>query len=767
MERKKYLYPAVLVGTVLIGLLLAYSIFQATNRTSQHHFNGGKTYYEEKRFPEATIEFLNALQKDPNHRDARYLLAQSYLAEKNLRGAVKELNTLLQHSPDDRQASLQLANVYLIAGATDSEFFQQAREIAEKLLSKHPEDVLALVLMGNALSGLQDYSSSVERFEVAVRLDPQNATALISLGATQLLQKNYPEAEDAFLKARRFAPKNRTALMSLANYYRSIGEADKAQVVFDEAILTYPADRDVYLQVVTFYHQRGRFEQAERILKAAQEKNLEDAGPSLMLAALYFAKNRPVDARKLLDDVKRRFPENTEVSVGIAQSLLQEQRNDAQSEIEHILKAEPRKPIGHVLLGELQFLNGQYDQAEATLKQDLVLNSSLPAPHFFLGRIAAAKGQTDQAQGYYRKALSLVPAYAPARLALAELFVNKGRTGDARVEVRKVLETQPGFLPGRLLGAMLDAFEQKYPEAEKELSALLKEHPENASVHHRMGVYSQLRGRMADAEKNLIRAVELRPDSLEFLQSLSDFYSIHNQTDRAIHTINTTVPDTKKRAFHYELLGVVYARANAFQEAEAAFRQALQREPDRVSTKELLAVQYTVTGRLDDAQKILSEIVKQNPLNAMALAVKGSILEREGNVGAAKDNYLQSLKIDPTSHLAANNLAYILAEEGRDLKIALRYARAALDKEPRNPNYADTLGWVHHKLGAHAAARDQVQFAASKEPNNPVFQYHLAMIYKETNQISEAERALKAALRNPRNLKERTLATAALREIAR
>ena len=62
-------------------------------------------------------------------------------------------------------------------------------------------------------------------------------------------------------------------------------------------------------------------------------------------------------------------------------------------------------------------------------------------------------------------------------------------------------------------------------------------------------------------------------------------------------------------------------------------------------------------------------------------------------------------------------------------------------------------------------ARDQLQFATSKRPDNPTFLYHLALIYKETKQITEAEQALKKALSSKTDFKERSLAQSALDDI--
>ena len=122
--------------------------------------------------------------------------------------------------------------------------------------------------------------------------------------------------------------------------------------------------------------------------------------------------------------------------------------------------------------------------------------------------------------------------------------------------------------------------------------------------------------------------------------------------------------------------------------------------------------------------------------------------------------------MDPEYSTAGNNLAFILAEEGKDLNAALGWAQMARKNQPESPGIADTLGWVYYKLGSYLLARNQLEFAAGKQPDNAVYQYHLAMIYKETKQIPQAKSALNKALSSPKAFKERNLAQAALKEIA-
>ena len=343
---KKLFFTTVLVGTILLGAILVYSVWKATPLTAQGFLESGRKYFDAKKYPEATIQFLNAVQKDARNRDARYFLALSYIGQLDFSSGAAQLKSLLEYYPDDSDASLQLGTIYLGAGRTNPDLFRQAQELAGKILAKDPQSIGALILSGNAAAGLQDYRSSVDFFEKALNLDPQNTAAFVSLGTSQALQRNYPEAEKAFLRARQVNPKDKSALVSLANYYSAVHDLSKAEAVFKEGLSIYPADREMYLLAVTFYDQTGRFPEAEKILRNVQSQNSTDPSPSFLLADLYAVKDRAADARNLLLELKDKFPDNLDVASKVALSFLQDQPDRAQIEIDRILQGRPKKCCG-------------------------------------------------------------------------------------------------------------------------------------------------------------------------------------------------------------------------------------------------------------------------------------------------------------------------------------------------------------------------------------------------------------------------------------
>jgi tetratricopeptide (TPR) repeat protein len=752
-----------MVAASAIGLGYYY-IWKRATFTPQALFESGKKYYDQKKYSEAAIQFTNALRKNPRHRDGRFLLARTYMAGGDLANAGRQLQALLEYYPDDAAANLELANIYLLGGRTKPEYYRLAQESAQRVLAKDPNNVDALVLSGAAAGALKDYDASVDTLEKATNLDPGNSNALINLGTAQALQKHFSDAEKSFIKARDANPKEARSALSLAQYYRATGDADKAEAAFKNALAVNPSDRQTYLQAADFYYRAGRFDDAEKVLQDAQSNGADNPFASLTLVNFYEMRNRHGDARKLLLDLRTKFTKNLDVAVKLATNLMPDQPDRARKEIDQIIQADPRNVLGYVLLGESQFRSGQFDAAEATLGKDPALNSRVPQVHFILGNLAVRKGQADRAVDHFQKSIAVDKAFIPAHLALAEIFLSKGNLADSRQEIGKILEIAPSNPQARLLKTTLDISSKNYTAAESELLALLKEQPYNHAILRQLGLYYAARGKNADAEKYFTRASDIWPNSEETFQDVVRFYLNTKQTAKAIQKIDS-VPDVLKRAFHYELMGMAAAASGKPLDAENAYKKALGKDPNRGIAAQLLINLYVQNKRLDDAVRISDELIRKNPSNAAAVAMRGSLYEEQGRMEEAKKDFEQALRTDPNQTAAANNLAYILAEQGRDLEVALRYAQGARRQSPEDPNVADTLGWIYYKMGRLALAKDSVQFAVSKEPGNPEFQYHLGTIYKANNQRTDAENALKKAIASPTEFRERSQADAELKDI--
>ena len=160
----------------------------------------------------------------------------------------------------------------------------------------------------------------------------------------------------------------------------------------------------------------------------------------------------------------------------------------------------------------------------------------------------------------------------------------------------------------------------------------------------------------------------------------------------------------------------------------------------------LLGALYVKQHRTDDALKQFRDVLKQNPRSLTTSTMIGILLQAEGHVAEAERQYQQTIALDPTAAVAANNLAYLYVQENKNLDEALQLAQNAKQRIPDDPHVADTLGWIYVKKNFASLAIPHLEASASKDPNNPVYQYHVGVAYLMAGQGQKAKRALSRAL---------------------
>jgi Tfp pilus assembly protein PilF len=124
----------------------------------------------------------------------------------------------------------------------------------------------------------------------------------------------------------------------------------------------------------------------------------------------------------------------------------------------------------------------------------------------------------------------------------------------------------------------------------------------------------------------------------------------------------------------------------------------------------------------------------------------GMIYENEKDYKKAQEYYEKALTINPDYPPAANNLAYIYAEQGGNIDVALNLAQKAKEQVPEDPHIADTLGWIYYKKNVPSRAIAYLKEAAEKI-DNPQIRYHLGMAYYKNGNHDLAKKELNDALK--------------------
>jgi tetratricopeptide (TPR) repeat protein len=196
----------------------------------------------------------------------------------------------------------------------------------------------------------------------------------------------------------------------------------------------------------------------------------------------------------------------------------------------------------------------------------------------------------------------------------------------------------------------------------------------------------------------------------------------------------------------HNLKGGLYREQEKSREAEAEFKAAQQADPGYLPAYYALAQLYLAESQESRAVDQFEAALERNPDQTLPHMLLGMIYESKGDLLLAEKHYRAALEIEADFAPAANNLAYLLAEQKRDLTEALDLARTAKRIDPNDPAIGDTLGLVFLKKGLYDFAIGELTAAAEKLPDSAVIRYHLGMAYLKKGDSDQARRQLEKAL---------------------
>jgi Flp pilus assembly protein TadD len=125
----------------------------------------------------------------------------------------------------------------------------------------------------------------------------------------------------------------------------------------------------------------------------------------------------------------------------------------------------------------------------------------------------------------------------------------------------------------------------------------------------------------------------------------------------------------------------------------------------------------------------------------------GLIYQMQNDEDQAREAFERVMELDPRAAVAANNLAWMYAEEGNNLDVALQLAQTARAGLPDSAEVNDTLGWVYLKKGQLHLAVSSLREAANLAPGSASIRYRLGVAYARAGDRERAREALTTALK--------------------
>jgi tetratricopeptide (TPR) repeat protein len=762
----------------LVAVILAVLVgFTSCSRdpavVKKRYLESGNKYFDKGRYKEASIQYRNALKRDPRYGAAHYKLALVSLKVGDVVGAVSSLRRAVELIPKDQpdhwDAVVKLSDIYLAFGKGEKLYMKEVETFTDDLLQRDSNSFDAHRLIGDL-----NYSRATDAYR-----NKQPDEGLVFLD----------KATAEYRRADSLKPGQQGVLMQLARARAAKTDFAEAEAVYRRVIDKDKTFQSAYTELYRLFMYQNKPGDAEQVLRLAFENNPKQFEYLTLLAMHYYGLQRRDAMAGILNQIKSHAKDYDqayltvgdfylrmgdgesavrEYQEGIAKDakkkatyqkrvievlMRQGKRSEAAEINSQILKENKNDNDARGLAASLLLDKGDIAKALAELQQVVTLAPDNPVSRYNLGRAHAMRNEYEQARQQFQKAIELRPDYVRARLAMAELQVAHGEFDAALKSAEAVLAIDKGNFSARLIESAALVGQKKLNESRGLLDAMLKANPASPDVLFQLGVVNLAENRFKEAEDAFRRSYQLNPANSRGLLGVVETGMAQNKGEEALKTLQAESDKAPGRVDLLRLLGDTAVRAGKLDFALQTFNRALGQVGKAKEQGDIylrIGEIYRRKGDLNASVQALRKALETLPDNIMVLSELALVLDEGARRPEARKVYEATLKLDPNNGVVLNNLAFLLCETGGDLDDALTKATRAKQLLPNLLEISDTLGWIYLKKGLADNAIEIFKDLVSKAPKHSTYRFHLGMAYSQKGDKSKALDQLKEALKyNP------------------
>jgi tetratricopeptide (TPR) repeat protein len=640
------------------------------------------------------------------------LLAQARAADSS--AAVGSQSAGNSRTPDRAAAyyHFTLAHMY------EEQVANGRSELANKAIEEYRAAIDADPTSAYLTSGLAELYNKIGRIRDAVveaqdliKRNPNNLEARRLLGRIYLRSLGDMQAGggsasvlklaiEQYEQIVRLQPDSMDDHLLLGRLYRLNNDLQKAESEFKTAVKLQPDSEEAVTTLAYLYNELGDTARAAQVLSSVPNR----ARSAKLYSALGYTYEQQKQYKSAVDAYRHAIEldrDNLDAIRGLAQNLLNDGQTDAALEqYKVIADANPEDAQTYVRIAEIYRKQGKFDLALDHLKKaESMVQDSVEVP-YNIAAIYQAQGRFDEAIPIMRDLLKKSEKpdgkYSNGEKSnravflerLGSIYRDQGNDSAANATFREIIALGGDDNIERGYQQIIDTWREA-KEWQKALDTAKEAVQKLPSPQLKMALALQ-QVDMGDADKALADVRAMLKGGPE---------SNSNSEDREV----------------YITLAQMNARLRRFSDAAQALDKA-----EQLSTK------------TDDKEYVWF--------------LRGSNFEREKRYAEAEVEFKKVLASDPEHASTLNYLGYMLADQNMKLEEALGYIKRAVDLDPANGAYLDSLGWAYFRLGKFELAEDNLLKASQKINSDPTVQDHLGDLYQKTGRLKLAathwERAL-------------------------
>ncbi|HKR64626.1 MAG TPA: tetratricopeptide repeat protein [Thermoanaerobaculia bacterium] len=591
-------------------------------------------------------------QEFPNE-PYEFLLAKLAAQEGDYDAALKHLDKVIAKNPSDPVLLYERAMVYVDAGRVD-----RAESELRAVLAKNPDfydanRILGRLLLDRSNSDKTRMEEALKYLEAAYKASPDDLSTGVAVSQIYSQLGRLDDAERILATLVERAPDQRSLNYTYAQVLTKLGRGDESKKYLERAVTIDPTFGAAIMQLLDMYQQENEWQKAADVLQpliAEDPMNLE-----MQRQQAYFY-----------------------LSAGDARA--------ARDRFKALVAADAKDQRSRFYLGESLNDLEEYAESEKLFRDLSAAEPNDPDYIASLGISLAGQKKWEDAATTFNHLLRLpnVPDHltAMANTQLAYIDLQRGNHA-AAVEMAKAVLSFRDKPNAQAINIAVEALkkDKKYAEAVALLQPLVTKFESDPFVNAK---YVEALVRAGQKPKALAHAQAQVKVGTRNTNAAAEALVAAESTPDAIALVKSAVaahPDDVDLQFE---LGSVYERAGDRKTAEQVFQQILEKTPDHAPSLNYLGYMWAEGGEnLEKAQEMLTRAVGQDPNNGAYIDSLGWVYYRLGKLELAEKYLTDATKLLPRDATVHEHLGDVLAKRG-DAPRALQLYRTALDLDPES-----------------------------------------------------------------------------------
>lgn len=621
-------------------------------QTTEKFLTEARQYQQKGDNKAAVIQLKNALQKDPENKDARYMLGGIYNEMGDPLSAEKELR---------KAVSLGLGAATVLPGLakallTQGQFQKVLDETAQDARIKTDAELASL--RGNAYLGLGKKIDAKESFELALKSNPDFPDALIGMAKLAMVERDIDEANRFSKLAVTKNIKNPQALMFNGDLLRVQGKLDEALAAYDQTTKIQPDNSAAFLVKANLEIGMKKYAEAKQDIDAAKKISANSVLAFYTQGLLDFSMNKHAAAWESLQQVQRLAPDYMPgvLLSGVVQYALGAPK-PAEQYLRKYLASNPSNVYAQKLLIGTMLKSGDAKAAVALLEPLLKSEIEDSQLYALAGESYIQTKNFTKATEYFEKASALAPKSAEYHTALGLSKLGQGENELAIAELEKATDLDAKSPKAGILLVMTHLRMNEYDKALTVAKATEKEQPENPLIQNLKGsIYLRKKDNL-NARASFEKAISLQPTYFPAVTNLARMDMQDKKPEAAKKRFEAVLEKDKKSLQAMTALASLAVSQRNNDEAKIWLERANNENPDSLGATQLLAMHYL---RMGDKQKSLTLAKKaqaSHPTVPEFMELLAQVQLNIGDKAGALDSYEKFAALRPESAVAQFKVA--------------------------------------------------------------------------------------------------------------